>query len=142
MSNLSDNLARILRREEGEVLHAYKDTRGILTIGIGRRIDEQGGISEQEALWLLMADVSKHIAGVRQDYPWASTLDDVRFGALVLLRFQLGGAGLAEFVKMLAAVRDGHYADAATELRTSLFAEQVPDRAKRVAYQIEVGEWQ
>jgi lysozyme len=45
------NIAEQLRRDEGEVLHAYQDKYGYWTIGVGRLIDARkgGGISVEES---------------------------------------------------------------------------------------------
>jgi len=37
-------LEQQLRRDEGEVLHEYKDSLGYSTIGIGRLIDKRKGV--------------------------------------------------------------------------------------------------
>jgi lysozyme len=41
--NMREHLIAHLRREEGEVLHVYKDHLGYLTIGVGRLIDKRKG---------------------------------------------------------------------------------------------------
>lgn len=133
-----------LRRDEGEVLHAYEDHLGYLTIGVGRLIDKRkgGGITAEEAAYLLNNDIQKVDQALRAALPWFSALDEARQAALVNMGFQLGIAGLLEFKRTLACIRDGRYHEAETHAAQSKWAQQTPERARRVARQIATGEWQ
>lgn len=144
MNPLKAKLTKQLRRDEGEKLFAYKDSLGYLTIGVGRLIDKRkgGGISPEESAYLLSNDIDKKDVDLRSRLPWFHSLNEARQGALLNLAFQLGVDGLMGFHQTLAAMRDEHYADAANHLLQSLLAKQTPERAKRIARQIETGEWQ
>jgi len=134
-----------LRRDEGEVLHAYADHLGWTTIGVGRLIDGRkgGGITKEESAYLLDNDIKRIDAELRSRLPWFWKLDETRQAALVAMAFQLGPAGLMGFPRMLACVRDGRYAEAETHALASKWArEQTPARARRVARQIASGEFQ
>lgn len=134
-----------LRRDEGCVLHAYADHLGFTTIGVGRLIDKRrgGGISEDEAAYLLNNDVARIDQALRSTYPWFAALNQPRQAALINMAFQLGLQGLAGFPRMLACMRDGRYAEAETHALDSKWArEQTPARAKRVARQLASGEWE
>lgn len=133
-----------LRRDEGEVLHAYTDILGYTTIGIGRLIDKRkgGGISQAESSYLFGNDLDFYISGVTDALPWASKLDDVRFGVLVNMAFQMGVAGLLGFKNTLAMVKTGDYEGAAKGMLNSKWATQTPVRAKRLSKQMETGVWQ
>lgn len=133
-----------LRRDEGEVLHAYPDSEGYLTIGIGVLIDARkgGGITPEESEYLCENRIQAKTAELIARFPWVETLDLVRLAALQNMAYQLGVAGLAEFKKMLAAIRDGRYHVAESEALDSKWAKQTPARARRVARQIATGEWQ
>lgn len=141
---MNSKLIEQLRRDEGEVLHAYTDTLGFLTIGVGRLIDRRrgGGISKDEAAYLLNNDIARVDAELRSKLSWFGQLDEVRQAALINMGFQLGVAGLLEFTRSLACIRDGRFAEAETHLLASKWATQTPARAKRVARQIASGEWQ
>jgi lysozyme len=141
---VNSKLIEQLRRDEGEVLHAYDDHLGFATIGVGRLIDKRkgGGISAQESAYLLSNDVARVDAELRSRLPWFGQLDEVRQAALLNMGFQLGIAGLMEFTRSLACIRDGRFAEAETHLLQSKWATQTPARAKRVAHQIFTGEWQ
>jgi lysozyme len=133
-----------LRRDEGEVLSAYSDSLGYLTIGVGRLIDKRkgGGLSVEESAYLLNNDIDKRVAELRSRLPWMKKLDDVRFGALVNMSFQLGVDGLLGFKNTLALIEDGKYTFAADNMLKSKWAEQTPARAKRLADQMRTGVWQ
>lgn len=133
-----------LRRDEGEVLHAYQDHLGFWTIGVGRLIDERrgGGITAEESAYLLNNDVQRIDQSLASLYPWYLGLDEPRRGALCNMAFQLGIGGLAGFPRMLACLRDGRFAEAETHAMDSLWAKQTPARARRVARQLATNEWQ
>lgn len=133
-----------LRRDEGEVLSAYQDSLGYWTIGVGRLIDKRkgGGLSVEESAYLLNNDIDKRVAELRSRLPWTQKLDNVRFGALVNMSFQLGVDGLLGFKNTLALIEEGKYTFAADNMLKSKWAEQTPARAKRLADQMRTGVWQ
>lgn len=141
---MNSRIIEQLRRDEGEVLTAYTDTLGFLTIGVGRLIDKQrgGGISAQESAYLLNNDIARVDAALRSRLSWYGQLDEVRQGALINMGFQLGIDGLLGFTRSLGCIRDGRFAEAETHLLASKWAEQTPARARRIARQIVTGEWQ
>jgi lysozyme len=133
-----------LTRDEDEILHAYPDSQGYWTIGIGRLIDKRkgGGISHDEALYLLKNDIDKATEQLAENLPWTASLDDARHGALVNMSFNMGIHGLMGFKNTLAMIQAGDYANAAANMLQSKWAEQVGPRAHRLAKQMETGEWQ
>ena len=141
---MDDQLATQLIRDEGMVLHAYQDSLGYWTIGVGRLIDPKkgGGISETEALLLLHNDIQKARTALLAALPWASQLDEVRQGALIAMAFNMGIGGLLEFKNTLQLVKNGQFAAASGEMLKSRWAQQVGARANRLARQIATGEWQ
>ena len=138
------NLRRQLVAEEGVVLHAYQDHLGFMTIGVGRLIDKRkgGGISHEEAMMLLDNDIARKSQAVFKALPWAQSLNEARQAVLIGMAFQMGIDGLLGFKNTLAAVRDERYAHAANLMLQSLWAKQTPERARRMARQMETGEWQ
>lgn len=141
---LTERLAKQLRRDEGFKEYAYKDHLGYWTIGIGRLIDERKGgrITEDEAIYLLGNDIAEKMAALHKALPWIDGLDEARRGALLNMAFQLGVSGLLGFQQTLAAIRDEHYDHAASLMLISKWAQQTPARAKRMSRQIATGEWQ
>jgi lysozyme len=139
-----EELTTQLRCDEGEVLHAYADHLGFLTIGIGRLIDERkgGGITEDEAAYLLANDIRKKTAGVLASLPWSANLDEARRGVLVNMAFQMGVTGLLGFKHTLSLVQGGNYVRASESMGDSLWAKQTPARAIRLQKQMATGVWQ
>lgn len=133
-----------LRRHEGEVLTAYQDHLGFWTIGVGRLIDKRkgGGITSEEATYLLNNDVNKVLVELNARLPWFKGLDDPRKAVLLNMGFQLGVAGLMGFSKTLSLIEQGQYAEAASQMLLSKWAQQTPRRAKEMATQMETGQWQ
>jgi lysozyme len=141
---MKPELIKQLRRDEGEVLTGYQDHLGFLTIGVGRLIDKRkgGGITPEESAYLLDNDIDKREADLLRRAPWMALLDPVRFGVMMNMAFQMGVDGLLGFKNTLAMVRDGDYATAAEGMLQSLWAEQTPERAKRLSDQMRSGVWQ
>lgn len=133
-----------LRREEGSRRSAYQDSLGYWTIGVGRLIDvrKNAGLSDDEIEYLLKNDVVRLVAALTREFPWFASLNEPRQGALINMAFQMGVEGLRGFKQTLAAIRDEHFAHAAQLMLISKWAQQTPARARRMARQIETGEWQ
>lgn len=138
-----ERLTTQLRRDEGEVLHAYTDSLGFLTIGVGRLIDKRkgGGITSEESAYLLANDIARVMADVRRRLPWFDRLDPARQGVLLNMAFQMGVDGLMGFKNTLAMIERGDYDGAATGMLASLWATQTPQRAQRMADQMRSGQW-
>jgi lysozyme len=132
----------MLVQEEGEILHAYRDQLGYLTIGVGRLIDARkgGGISRGESRGLLMNDITRRTS-VAQQYPWFAALDTVRQAVVVGMIFQLGEVGFAGFKNTIKDIVAGQFDSAATRMLQSRWAEQTPERAARMAAMMRTGEW-
>ena len=135
-------LEKLLLREEGYRRSAYTDSLGFLTIGIGRLIDAKkgGGVTFDEALYLLRNDIAAKEADLRATLPWYDALDPVRRTVLASMAFQLGTAGLFAFRNTLEAVAQGRYSDAAEGMMRSLWARQTPGRALRLAEAMRTGD--
>ncbi len=127
-----------LTRDEGVRLKAYRDTVGKLTIGIGRNLDDVG-ISEPEARFLLSNDIDVAERELLRSMPWAAQLDPVRFRVLMNMAFNLGIARLTGFRETLQAVQAGDYETAAVKMLRSRWADQVGERARRLAAMMRTG---
>lgn len=135
------NIREQLIRDEGRHLKVYRCPAGKLTIGVGRNLEDRG-ITHVEALYLLDNDIADFRKGIVTALPWSATLDDARFGVLLNMAFNLGLDGLLEFKNMLLSIRLEQWDKAAQHLLDSKYAEQVGDRARRLATQIRTGVWQ
>ena len=143
MSELIDGLVPQLRRDEGEVLHAYQDHLGYWTLGVGRLIDVRkgGGITAAESAMLLMNDIDVRVRDLQRRAPWIFTLSSVRQGVLVNMSFQLGVDGLLAFKNTLLMIQQGKYDAASLAMLQSKWAQQTPERAKRLADQMRTNTW-
>lgn len=127
-----DKLKSDLRRDEGVRLKPYRDTVGKLTIGIGRNLDDMG-ISDDEAMAMLENDVSRIVQELDFRLPWWRDMPEPGQRALANMAFNLGVPRMLQFRMMIAALEAEDYTAAATEATDSKWAEQVGDRAKRIA---------
>jgi lysozyme len=141
---MKTELTKQLRRDEGEVLSAYADHLGYLTIGVGRMIDKRkgGGITAEESAYLLSNDIDKRQAELLRRAPWMAQLDPARFGVMLNMAFQMGVDGLLGFKNTLSMVKAGDYAGAAAGMLRSKWATQTPARAQRLSTQMKSGVWQ
>lgn len=126
------SLREDLIRDEGMRLRPYKDSVGILTIGVGRNLD-QVGITEDEATTLLANDIAKVEADLDRTESWWRTKPEPVQRGLANMAFNLGISRLGGFKKMLACLQAGDYGGAATHALDSEWAKQVGDRATRIA---------
>lgn len=134
-------LIKELERDEGRVLHAYQDSLGYWTIGVGRLIDKRkgGGISNEEADYLKRNDIARFKRELDRVAPWWRDLDPVRQRAMLNLTFNMGPGWISDFSNTVAKLRAGDYAGAASGILASAYARQVGDRAKRIAHMIRTG---
>lgn len=142
-----DTLLAELRRDEGVVPHAYNDSLGFLTIGVGRLIDQRkgGGLSPDEVDYLLANDVKRSMADLDKYLPWWRNLTEPRQRVLVNMCFNLGigsstlGSGLLGFKNTLAMIQVGDYEGAAKGMLQSKWARQVGNRAMRLSAMMREG---
>jgi lysozyme len=138
MLNLLELFTR-LKVHEGFRAKPYTDTEGVLTIGYGTNID--GGISQDEAEYLLANRLQEAAAAARALVTNFDKLSGERQSVLVEMAYQLGAVRMAGFKKMLAAVEADDprtvavemLDDVLREMLNSKWARQVPNRAHELA---------
>jgi lysozyme len=137
------DLFALLKLHEGCVDHAYQDSLGFWTIGVGHLIDVRkgGSIPPHIIDGLLSWDVEEKKRGLFLRIPWAAKLDFTRQCVLVDMAFNLGVDGLMLFRNMLTHVQCGRYEAAAEAMLDSKWATQVKTRAVRLAKMMETGVW-
>lgn len=140
---IKDSYAQ-LKRDEGEVLHAYQDTLGFWTIGIGILVDKRkgGGLRPEESEFIFRNRLKLIDAELNDRLPWITKLDPARRGVLVNMAFQMGVSGLLGFKNTLALIEGGKYQEAAKAMLESKWAKQTPARANRLSRQMADGVWQ
>lgn len=134
-------LVQQLIRDEGVRLMPYRDTAkpvGKLTIGVGHNLDDLG-ISRAVADLMLTEDIQRAHRDCLIAFRWFESLSPPRQRVLLNMCFNLGITRLNGFRKMLAALADRNYEQAAVEMLDSKWATQVGSRALRLAEQMRSG---
>ncbi|WP_270830814.1 glycoside hydrolase family protein [Aeromonas sp. QDB03] len=147
--------------DEGKKNNLYFDHLGYPTIGIGhliareklskaqaiQRLDQLmkrstgGVISDIEVSELFKQDLSVVMNSIKKQafFPIYLKLDQSRQTAIQNMVFNLGAKGVQGFPSMWRALDKGNYEEAARHALDSLWARQVPNRAKRVTNTIRTG---
>lgn len=139
-----DRLKNTLKRHEGEVLHAYQDSEGYWTIGVGRLIDKRlgGGLTKQESDYLLDNDIHRKMEELLKSYPTVASLDGVRQEVLINMAFNMGIPRLSGFKKMWEAINKNDFPTAANEMLDSKWAQQVGLRSAELSQAMRTGKLQ
>ena len=140
---MSDRLIEQLRIHEGVEKHVYQDHLGFWTIGVGRLVDERGGLglSEDEIDYLLKNDIYRSRKELSETFSWFDDLDEVRQDGMCNLHFNLGLTRLRGFQKALRFMESGDFLLASEEFLDSRWAKQVGNRSDDVAHMIATGEY-
>lgn len=135
--DLIDNTVERLKLEEGYRKFIYQDSLGYSTVGYGLCIDSRvggSGVTKKEAEYLLRNRVQSLSSAIFRAVPWATMLDIGRQQILIEMAYQMGGRGLMEFKRFLAALKEGNFSLASDEMLDSSWArDHTPARAKRLA---------
>ena len=137
-------LIGMLKRHEGIRSHAYKCSENMITVGVGRNIDENGGIglADDEIEYLLANDIRRVREELDDTYFWFAALNEARKDAMIDISFNLGQTRLRGFVKAITAMSREQFDIAADEFMDSRWSEQVGNRAVEVTEMIRTGEYQ
>lgn len=138
---MTESLEEMLVRHESEVLHAYQDSEGYWTIGVGILIDQRvgGGITKEESRFILRNRIRMK-AEEAKTFPWYEKLNNPRKQVILNMLFNLGLTRFSNFKKMIACIDSGDYSGAAREMLDSKWAKQVKGRAVELAQIMEQGE--
>ena len=127
-----DALYNELKRDEGYEEKPYLCSANKLTIGIGHNLEDRG-LSESQIESIFWDDIQVAERDLNAIYPDWRELSDARQRVLLNMVFNLGRTTLSKFVKMWAAIKEERWERAAAEMLDSKWANQVGDRAKRLA---------
>jgi|FreactTroBogLake_1042271.scaffolds.fasta_scaffold63967_1 lysozyme len=122
-------LKKWIKQDEGLYLFPYMDITGHVTIGYGRNLDN--GIRTDEAELMFENDFNQSVKELEQ-YSWYLNQPQNVKNALININFNLGIHKLLEFHDMIHALIDKDYKKAAQAALNSLWAKQVPNRAKEI----------
>lgn len=122
----------MLIEDEGLKLKPYKCPAGKLTIGIGHNLDDNG-ITPEVADLLLKIDLQNCLEDAldifgNAFYDWT----DRQQQAVINMIFNLGANKFQQFHNTIKAIKAKDWEAAIFNARQSLWAKQVPERAKRV----------
>lgn len=136
------NVRQLISMHEGRVPHAYQDSLGFWTIGVGHLIDERKGGKLPDSIIeaLLDLDIHEHANELFATLPWVRDIDPVRQAVLVDMYFNLR-RNLLGFKETLRHFQEGQWDAAADAMLDSKWAAQVGTRAKRLAKMTRSGEW-
>lgn len=125
--------------DKGPNLEAYKDSKGIWTIGYGHNLQTMKCTVIEAECWLSQdIALAQRAAAKFKEYIFLDT--DARQNAFVELVFNMGPVKVAEFKKMLAAIAAQDWQKAADELYNSKWREDVgPNRSKTLIDMIRTG---
>lgn len=152
MSINLNKLEESLMRHEGNVPYVYDDHDGSPitpgytvighpTIGIGRLLTKDRGLSYDERKYLLSNDIQSSLREAQAQPWWANVRDDdVRARALVEMVFNLGISRFRGFERAISHLLNSEFTNAAKEFLDSKWSAQVGNRANVLAKMIETGE--
>jgi lysozyme len=131
----------LLIDHEGVERRIYPDSKGIMTIGVGRNL-EANGLSSAEIVTLFRNDYREAEQIAEALTTGFEKLNAPRRAVVINMAFNLGGTRYQTFVKMLKAIERENYHEAAAEMLDSKWAKKdVPKRAAALALMMESGEW-
>jgi lysozyme len=141
--NLS-KLAEELIDQEGYREHAYKDSLGYWTIGIGHFLGSDNKWASlnwfpKQIFVTFLADVAAAEQVARSLYPHFDSLSDARQRAVINMSFNMGYGTLVKFVNSNRLFNEGKFAEAADNFMKSKWAAQVEKRARYVTELIRNG---
>ena len=142
-----DELREEISRDEGKVNSVYLDHLNLPTVGIGHLItewDEEHGkpvgteVSEERVNELFAKDIEVTISECKELFDNFDDLPEEAQRIIANMMFNMGRPRLSRFHKMKKAVDNGDWVEASVQMKDSLWARQVPNRADRLVKRMEV----
>ena len=135
-----DRLLKSVKEHEGFRSKVYLDTLGKRTVGYGHLCVEDHWEDDKEYEWgyleeILIKDLREAIAGADEliEQHNCKDLEGQAKEVVVEMIFQLGKTGVSKFKKMWEALSEYNYIGASFEMLDSKWANQTPNRAKKMA---------
>jgi lysozyme len=132
-----DKLMAQLTLHEDLRLKPYRCSKGKLTIGIGRNLDDRG-ISKAEAEFMARNDINEAIRQLKTLKFWPD-LTENRQMVLIDMVFNLGWPRFLGFKKTIALIADKKYNAASAEMLNSKWHSDVGQRAETLAQMMRQG---
>tara|TARA_Y100000361_G_C10917762_1_gene217273 strand:+ start:53 stop:496 length:444 start_codon:yes stop_codon:yes gene_type:complete len=135
-----ERLLKSVKEHEGFRSKVYLDTLGKRTVGYGHLCVEDHWEDDKEYEWgyleeILIKDLREAIAGADEliEQHNCKDLEGAAKEVVVEMVFQLGKTGVSKFKKMWEALSEYNYIGASFEMLDSKWANQTPNRAKKMA---------
>ena len=125
-----------IKKCEALRLRMYIDIKSNPTIGWGRNLRK--GVSLDEAELMFQNDFKQAVREL-ETFGWYLVQPQGVKNALINMNFNLGIEKLLQFKRMISALTDKNYTQAAQEALDSKWARQVGDRATDVALMLREG---
>lgn len=147
---LRDRVEALIKADEGLRLKAYKDSRGIWTIGYGYNLEAHGYTpthaaavrwTKEKAEREFDAAFERCLASLDKNFPRWTTLDPARQAVAVSAMYQMGVGKVLQFAPTIKHIAAHEYEDAAQHMEASAWGRQTPNRVKRLAAMMRTGEW-
>jgi len=131
--NLED-LKNEIKKEEGYRLEVYIDTEGFPTGGYGHKIIDGEKIPTTKEGWeeLFEKDFSRACEGAMNICGDWNIKDEAK-AIIIHMVYQMGEAGVRKFKRALSHLKKAEYKYYAGEMMNSRWANQTPNRAKRLS---------
>lgn len=143
-------IENLIGKHEGRRAAVYQDSRGVLTIGCGWNLEDGDSqdicdhfgldlnalkngtetLTEPQIDQVFSYQLSRTISEAMQLFPNFSTMPDTVQAVVCDMIFNLGIGGFSKFHRTVAALTAGNWKQAAIDAGESLWAQQVPNRAK------------
>jgi GH24 family phage-related lysozyme (muramidase) len=127
---------KLMISREGERTDVYKDSRGLLTVGIGHlvlpadKLELGDVISQERVSALFAADGADALDAAWKQAGQAGIASTAFIPYLASVNFQLGTAWTRTFPHTWQMIVDGKYQDAADALNGTLWQKQTPVRVR------------
>ena len=141
METFTDRLREELKIDEGCKYEVYLDHLGLPTFGIGHLITERDPEYQKEVGTMVdeirvnevfEQDIHVTIGECRKLFDdWDKLPEEVRL-ILANMMFNMGRPRLSKFKKMIQAIKDSDWLEAANQMKDSRWYEQVTNRADRL----------
>ena len=134
-------LSSQLTIHEGYRLRPYRDSKGKITVGVGRNLSDRG-VKPDEISLMLRNDIADALRECRQ-YGWFNGLDDVRQNVILNMVFNMGMPRLLGFKVTIGHIAAGRFAEASEEMLDSDWARRdvSEDRSGELSRMMKSGKW-